>query len=540
MKDTFITPQLIQQIDSLINSLKTFSQKSDQPIDPKNYIFLQDFYRRFFSDRNKRSVEVESAEYKEIIAFANSQFPAMTLWNLCMDGRVLAVLLHGASAKVGSSIRTPAGIFHEFVRGKNGKYSLLENSNFASLLEKALRRSKTKKVYEVFDSHIGCAARNAEQLARGIKAKDSGLFADVMHKKIMGEAVVAFVKKYYKKLGTVVPLQTSFDPSNGFIFMGLETDRALAYARERGEEYTSEVLEELVKKGIIISAQGIVQNEQIQKLFNEHVFVLDWKKNYVHSTKMFWENIAAMKDTARPLFKEIIIGVYPHLVHESNSKNSELEERFILLLTNAYSGFLNNKYYEQDMHNLDDEVDRYLYGSHREEGVKVSEGGHPPYDISMFVVFSNDTKNLPGHIELASSLVRNNRYEGKVIDRSKTFTDPYEFSKAVVPVVVQVTIRDSIDDKEWIKLSKLSWSDLSQDWNLMSDKEFFHYMQKKGDINIAVANGINRLREKMAVLYDIDQPVSAHLIEQYKVAVPVVIGSNKRNYFIVPFVKLGY
>src|SRR5690606_36982889 len=102
----------------------------------KDYIFLKDFYLRFLADRNTRSDDVSSTEYAQIKKLANEQFPAVTLWNFCMDGRVLSVLSNGASAGVGSSVRVPGGILREFVYGDDGKLMLLENSNFAFIMRR--------------------------------------------------------------------------------------------------------------------------------------------------------------------------------------------------------------------------------------------------------------------------------------------------------------------------------------------------------------------------------------------------------------------
>jgi hypothetical protein len=44
----------------------------------------------------------------------------------------------------------------------------------------------------------------------------------------------------------------------------------------------------------------------------------------------------------------------------------------------------------------------------------------------------------------------------------------------------------------------------------------------------------------MAALYDPNIPLASRLIDQFKVALPTIIGKNRKNYFVVPFVKLGY
>lgn len=519
------------QVLTFIDQLEGYSRKQKRNYSEKNYQFLRDFYLRFFNDRNKRSAEVTSSHYESIKQLAVSQYPAPTLWDLCMDGRVLAILINGASAGVGSSVRVPGGILREFVRGTDGKMKLIEHSNFAKLLDRVFARFTTDTIYEVFDSHLGCAARKAEELAHGYDAEDSGLFADIVHKKEIAQAAEQYVLEKFNKKKKIVAIQTSFDPHSGYLYMALETDNALQFAREKGNVYTTAVLEELVQKGDILSAKVLVEDEEVTTCFKEHTFDLDWKGNYVVSAEKFWKNIADMKPLLSPYITKLLINIYPYLAKTKDGKD-ELEERAMLLLTNAYSGYLNNLQGKDGR--------QYPYGVHREEGVKVSEGGYPPYEISMFVVFSLDKKNLPANIELASSLVRNNRKEGRIIDRSKTYLSVKDFVMAPVPVVVQGLVRETVSEKEWEEASRIDWSDLPKNWDMMSAPDFYGYLQTKGNMSIAIANGINRLREKMTVLYDPDNPTSAHLIEQYKVALPVIVGKNRMNHFIVPFLKLGF
>ncbi|MDP3941751.1 MAG: hypothetical protein Q8Q49_05600 [bacterium] len=530
--------RLNAQVTLFITSLQEYNKKRQSRQPAENYRFLRDFYVRFFADRNKRATEIESTQYAEVKTLANMQFSAPTLWDLCMDGRVLAILVNGASSGVGSSLRVPGGILREFVRGTDGNLKLIESSNFAKLLERAFYRYGTDTIYEVFDSHIGCSARKAEELAHGYNALDSGLFADVVHKQEMGMATNDFVRRKFGHKKRAVTIQTSFDPHTGYIFMGLETKKALSYAEKHGKLFTTEILEDLLQSGTIISAAALAGGDKIGSIFQSHLFDLDWRGNYIESAKSFWKNIASMKKNVLPMITPQLIVMYPNL-NRSKEGREEIEERAVLFLTNAYSGFLNNKH-GYSLSGPHKSSEHYPYGVHREEGVKVSEGGYPPYAISMFVVFSLDKKNLPAHIELASTLVRNNRREGRVFDRSGTFKDPVRFSEAPVPVVIQGVVRDTVANQEWEEATQIDWSDLPSNWDSMNASDFYTYLQSKGQISIALANGINRLREKMTVLYDPDNPTSSHLVEHYKVALPVIVGKNRRNYFIVPFVKLGF
>ncbi len=526
---------LHKQIDQFISNLEAFNQKREFPRSSKDYTFLKNFYTSFFENRNERSEEIGSPEYAEVKKIANAQFPATTLWNLCMDGRVLAILINGATAGIGSSVRVPGGILREFVYGEDGKLTLLENSNFAFIMRRALKKFKTKKIFEVYDSHIGCAARKGEEMSQGKIPQDAGLLQDVLYKKQMAEATIQFVRKNFSESVNIIPIQTSFDPHTGYLYMGLETENALSFVQEKGGEFTEEVLKELVENNLIIYTEKLITDAELVGVFEKYSFVLDWKKNYVQSAKLFWNNINEFKNLVIPQIKNVLFEVYPHLKEDTKDAEEELLERAMLLLTNAYSGYLHNSgVIDEHEHH------KYPYGVHREEGIKVSEGGYPPYEISMFVVFSLDVKNLSANIELAAGLVRSNRREGRVVDRSQIFETVEEFAQAPVPIVVQEVVRDEIDDSEWEIVSQIDWKDLPSNWDTMSEKEFYNYIQRKSNMSIAMANGLNRLRERMAYLYDPEQPTSGRLVQQFKVALPVVVAANRMNYFIVPFTKLGF
>src|SRR5207302_513647 len=127
----------------------------------------------------------------------------------------------------------------------------------------------------------------------------------------------------------------------------------------------------------------------------------------------------------------------------------ELEERAILLLVNAFTGFLHKKFYKH-----------YPYAEHHEEGVVVAKGNNPPYEVSLFGESSLDMNNLPSNITLAASIVRNNRKVNRVVDVSGVFQDNNTFVAAPVGVLLQVKVLDEFPKEEWEKLLKINWSDL--------------------------------------------------------------------------------
>jgi hypothetical protein len=535
-----ITTRLTKQVDTYIDKLELYNDRSpnERRRAKGDYKFLRDFYLRFFTDRNLRAVAVLSPEYKEVAELARKQFPVSTYWNLCMDGRVKTVLTNGATAGVGASIRVPGGILREFVRGSDGKFKLLKTSNFALLLTQALNTSDRNTIAEIFDSHVGCAARGVEEEARGRALSDSGLLSDVLHKKEMLQAMEEFVREMYGGTKKVIAIQTSFDPHEGYLYMGLETEVAIAVAKSNAVrktedsgsmhrwEYGNDELDALVSSEKVISTKQLANNEVIAKIFDKYAFPPKWATDYVLSAKHFWESIASMSPDVLPVIHKKLLAIYPHLENKNNK--TELNERAMILLSSAFIYYI---------HNLDG---KYPYSEHREECIKISRGGYPPYEISAFVLLGSDEKNLSANIELSALLVRKNRTNGRVVDRSHTFQDKGIFSQAPIPLIVQEVLDVSLDYKEWDFLADISWEDLPDNWDALTDREFFSYLESKGDIHIKVAIGLNNLRRRMAILFDPDQVTAGRMVSHHKVAIPVMVDKNRINHFLVPFVKLGF
>lgn len=533
-----------QQIGQFLTLLEEYNAKRPSPRPREDYNFLRDFFPKFIDDNNKRIDEVESHEYKKALHLAQQQFPHKLFWVLCMDGRVLTILIYGGSAGIDDSIRVPGGILREFVRGRDGKFHLQKNTVYAQLLKRALDNSRTGAIAEIYDSHIGCAARKAEEASRGRYPADSGLFTDVLHKSQMLYAAWKFVQEEYKGAKRIFTIQTSFDPHTGFLYMGLATDDAIRYAKQHGNAFTQNVLRDLIKSGKIISAEEIAEDPAVKKLFMKYDFNLAWKTHYVESAQKFWQAVAAMKKDAFPLIKKELEAVFPHL-RDTNSKDvqEELELRAMLLLANAFSGYLENKHPEILAGEKGKKTrHQYAYGVHEEEGIKVTEGGYPPQHVSTFSVFSLIEKKLPSHLELAALLVRSNRLEGRVQDHSGNFTDPKEFTKAPIPVVMQEIIRDErLTETDWKAAEEIDWTDLASiNWDHMTYEEFDNYIESKGKIAQPIANAIIKLKRKMGIIFDAQRTISHHLVNHDQVVLPVLTDHTRRIHCVLPFIKLGF
>lgn len=539
---------LEDQVDSFIDLLQEYNKHRLMPRGDDDYAFLRDFFPRSIEDQNSRSEEVTSEKYQKVLHTAKKQFLHKPHWVLCVDGRVLLVLAYGATADIDNSVKIAGGMVREFVRGTDGKLFLRRQSNFAKLLEQALELSKTDAIIEVFDSHVACAARQVEEEGKGKYPDDSGLLADVHHKKQMVSATNSYVKKLFGSGKYALCIQTSFDPHTGFLYMGLETPGALQYANRRGRMYTKDILRQLVVDGIILSTHQMSEEPKIKKVLQRYDFSLTWKNAYVQSAVTYWKNVEKLREDLLPILKKKVLGVYPELSSKDKRAQEEVETRAFLLLLNLYCGFLENIHPEAESDSTSPEENgphrpyAYAYGVHEEEAVRISEGSFPPYKISSFPVFSLDEINLQTNIEHSCALVRMNRKEGRVIDRSKTFHDAVTFARAPVPATMQEIVRDErLTKEDWEMLQDVDWSDLPFiPWDTMRREEFEEYVAKKVKLPQTLIMGIQRLRQKMRDVWNPAQTISHHLVNQDEVILPMLTDRSRFIRTIIPFVKLGY
>jgi hypothetical protein len=475
--------------------------------------------------------------------------PMNTLAVMCMDGRVKMIHAFGFSADIGSAIRKPGGILKEFIRGKDGKLKLERGSTFAQQLESAMARGEGTA--EVFDSHYVCAARGREEKARGKSPSDGGLFSDVLHKKEMAEATKAYVAASHLDSRNLATIQTTFNPITGYMYMGLETDDAIEFARERAGKadpvFSKEVIEGLIAEGKIISTGALIDNPVVRAAFDEQFFAISWKDDYVNSAKNFWEGIASMRDSLLPIFKRGLTSIYPEFHSEDRVSRRELEERAMLLLSNTFNAYLHNRDHSEKeyLQMSDDDYEaqqHYVYDTHREEGIKVSRGGHPVYDIAMLVIDSEDKESMSSDVEFGGGIVRDNRALERITDSSGIYATPEAFAVAPVPVVVQEIISDPrITDREWEALHEIDWTGIENEpWDTWTTTEFERAVNKRGVVVGPILTGLDNLRMIMATLYNRRSPSSSHLLTHIKVALPIMCGPDRETHAVIPFVKLGY
>lgn len=566
--DQYVPEHLRQQLSGMMDLYRNYNDKlpSEYARSEADFKFLEAFYLGFIADRARRSAEIATPEYEATVEKANSLLPMSVFEVLCMDGRVKLVHTNGFTAGIGSAIRTPAGMLNEFIR-RDGTLVLDKNSNFSKQLFNKLDRYDN--VAEVFDSHWTCAARIGEEAATGSHPDDKGLLRDVITKKEMIQATKKMLAKNPDAIRNknIAFIQTTFNPFTGFMYMGLERDESIEFAKnlkrqkadesgddpreeEKYAEFTKEVLADLIGGGDIISTGALIEEDVVKSAFDSAAFDVDWQHDYVNSAEKYWNAIEQLKGDLLGHLEEKVVSLYPDLGNDDDASKKEREERAMLLLTNAFNGYLHNnshsetEYLQMDDHEYEEKT-VYPYGTHMEQGVKVSEGGHPPYDIMMFVVYNKDLENLPGWVELASGIVRNNRSRSSkpVKDPTRPNRTPDQVERLPVPIIVQEIIRNEekvkISDESWQNFESIVWDDLPKDWDTMGQDDFTDYLVSKGIGDVLLRKGIERTRRTMARLYEPQTKTAPHLKELFKTAIPIICDEDRVTHGIIPFAKVG-
>ncbi len=523
-KQTVLANQVNRFVDSLnfANNKRTILRPSE------DYEYLRSFFLRVIEDRNKRADEIDSDVLKQATAIAKRLLPYPTYLENCMDGRLFGPLL-GLYGHIGDVLSVAGGILYEFVRDENQNLRLMPHSNFGQMLSKYLNQHGVLDIVEILDSHVGCAARGAEEIARGKYPKDNGLLTDVLQKMEMGNAIREYVTTLYKDEKRVFPINISTDPRDGFMYMGLATPKAIGYAMAR-EGFTQEALDYLVENGTILSTRNLAYDPKIEKVFEKHFFSIDITHKYAESALLIWKRVELMYEELIPYIREKLLLIYPHIKRQP-LRQKELEERAIILLVNAFTGYLHKKIYPV-----------YPYAEHHEEGVLVSKGNNPPYEVSLFGESSLDMNNLPSNIDLASSIVRNNRKLDRVKDMSGLYKERDDFVAAPIGVFMEVKVLDELSPEQWDKLLKIDWTDLADiAWESMKDITFLNYLEDKdGTIPLCVVNAINKLRKRVSILYDMDEAIASRLIDHDIVVLPIIADVSRRVRFVIPFLKTGF
>jgi len=519
---SIIKPSTIEHFNSVQMKVNQFIDSYNgrrNVLTPKDIEFLKSLLDELVAERNYRADEIEDlAEATEI---ERELLPLPVYENHCIDGRTALVYTFGIVGKVRGVGATalPAGDMRECILSETGEMVIIPGSNLARMIDKSLEQNKT--ITQVLDSHLACAARKRWETARGNEWPDDGLMVDVLRKKKMGEAM----KNYSAGKGQVLPIQISFDVHNGFLHMGLETDPSLQAAKKAGG-FTKDVLTDLQKKGQIFSTENLAMSPHIQDLFRSAYEQFDPKPDlktlYKVTGIQFWKALKEMAPKILPFIKKSLAKIYPDM-----QDVAEIQQRAMLLLASAFSGFCNNA------------NGKYPYGEHEEAFISVTKRDFKPFKEYMaFAVASSDTQNVPGNVVFASEIVRTNRKVGRAQQHMDKYGSKEEFVKAPIAVMVKeiVDIEDDAQPIDWEKIEKIDWEFVRGiDWISMDSGEFQQHLIERGCFDMRIAKAADNLRKNMAALCNYNTESASEILEGRLIPFPVLVDQSRRFRVLIPF-----
>jgi hypothetical protein len=548
--------QLRSQTDSFLHRLEGHKTEGLARFSPEKLQFLRNFFGYFAETRNQRADAIDTPEYDEALAWINNPelFPYSTFSVDCIDGRVLPILVSGFIAKFGGALRLPAAQPKEFLIDQTGEPALRKDSNFARRLEDIYKKQDEggfgdDTIVQILDSHLGCAAR--QNMSPG--HSDKGLWVDVQQKRRMAKAMKKHVAETYPHK-RILPIQLSFDPADGSLYMGLERDEIFQKHGDDESFFDDKThLVSLATNDHILSSKTIAWNlsalsddpNPSLKPFNQFEFYppLDWRNNYVDSARQFWAYMTQMVNHGI-LEKDIIPRIQAvYKADFAQMDPHEVRTRAVILLASAFSYYLHNRNEQGILPELSGEKKNYYqYDIHKERSVTVGEGGYSPFPASQndpsgqvmdsFAVYSKDTDSLVSNVITAVSIVQSNRREKRISDSVRM----------PVPVIVKELVRNEFDDDQWKRLERFDFSDLPENWvkwdrNLLDD-----YMTKKEGIasHSPIINVIWKLMLKMQALYNPKTDLTQSLTDGDVVVFPTIADQDRRIRKVIPFTRNGF
>ncbi|MBI4175437.1 hypothetical protein HY523_02355 [Candidatus Berkelbacteria bacterium] len=539
-------PRTQTQIDTYMTALRRINDRrgSRRRSDVDRELAVLEFQlAHFLASRSERLDDLDSSEVQETIKLKNKLFPlGVPYLFLCLDGRVLAKLFAGLH---GHSVRLPAGDSKEIVgNDTDGTPFMPDHSNIARTIYRTLDSLDRDTLVEVLDSHYHCAARKAEEEERYVTTlPDYGRYYDVVRKKQMGAAIIEAVRARYGETKRIIIIQTGFNPETGYLKMGLERDEVLADAEVKTVGFTDTVVERLIREGKIISTEQLVHDpaaSDFRDTFSRYRFPINYQTDYRASTSRFWQAIQAMHQEGTLLVRleEKIAAIFPQ------SAADEQRERALLLLANAFNGYLHEQYQS------------YPYGEHDESVVVGTYSDLGPYDRIRAFSANPDDPNFCAHVVFAQKLIRANRetpdspdeptrqygrmslLEAEVIPR--LYPDRHGFARAPVWQIKFERYKTIPDDIEIIRTT--NWGDLADiNWRAMTDQEFGDYLETKlPNISRNSVETINRLRHRALRHYDLNQPTAPLLLEGQLTPLWILAGPDRRTLALLPFLTAGY
>ncbi|OGK17904.1 hypothetical protein A3G67_05050 [Candidatus Roizmanbacteria bacterium RIFCSPLOWO2_12_FULL_40_12] len=476
----------------------------------KRQAFLREFSNVFLTERLLRAEEISSSKVKSAVEVFEHWLPYHTYGVVCYDGRLGAAVIFGIPGGYGGFLRTKGGDLSHFDIGADGELVIDEGSNIGLLLKEVEEKEEGQSC-QVLDSHIGCAARARIEQKRGKAGlyDDGGLLKDVQRKK-------GFATSFEAK--GILPIQFSSDPHHGYGFMGLEREEAMNFAKTR-RGFTPEVRNELVKMEAVISTEDIA--DEHLKFFQNLIVHIDWESEYATSSYEFAQRLdLILKSEVYEEVRDKVVRVFGG-DSEDKLSDDEIQQRTVLIIANAFNGFLQNRSSEKG----------YSYDSHEEQCVVILEGGFGPYKVTKELPIAPGD-NFLGDTDFAQfEIIRGNRAERKTI---KDFTGVYhddEFLSAPVPVyllgIVKGRDAKEVDEHDWESVINIDWSNLPENWYDMEEEHFGIWLEDRGVTHAGMIRTINTLRDRFAKMCrrgDISRLVADGSLE----VIPVIVDQNRK------------
>lgn len=514
---------------------------------PEEDILLRTTCREVIDIRNKRAEEIASPEVRRAVKqardFMHGDSEGAVKTFSCSDGRLEVPLNWGIPDAQRKSIENPGAFVPDTVKAKDGSHVFVEGSKFKKLVASVVARNDT--TVQVIESHMGCAARKLKtEREKGIVPADQGLSLDVKEKKKLAGAFTSYQNEVNTllpddKKKRIIPIQTTYDPNTGFMYMGLEKKNVLGSVQE-GEGFTVDTLKELAVNMDIISTELMLDGKvrdgsgrTIRNIFEEYrVKDFNWDTNYSATASRFWDNMTEMAEKT-PLLEtidELVCWVFP----EADAK--ERSYRTKLLGMNAYNAFHEN-----------------VHKEHNESVIVISPGENGPYKKHNAFTISEEGKTLEkiiSSIDIGEGLIRSNRVSGRVSKPEYCSLSDTRYASSAVPVFVKSEVREDILTSEWVKFDTLLKHDrkdqdpqykkfIPDNWHEIESETFEKHIASF-DIADGIKGALVRLHTGMRELSRTDTTLHDRVLSRRLELVPVIGDKDTGIKAVVPFIYEGY
>lgn len=494
--------------------------------------YLIQIIAAYLVTRNRRSDDMLSSEVSTALSIENELYPwGAPRFSLCADGRTQTKLV---ASSHGGSIRTPAGDHADFLPDWSGGSFFLTEGQMAHDVLRWMARSG--RIAWVFDSHLGCAKRKemAEDM-HGVAGPDDGRKEDVVRKREISKALLRFAESIGQP-GTIMPIQVSYDPHNGFLYMGLERETVMTDPRVVKDGFTEYLLDELATEGAILSTRlWTLPCSFLYAIFSAHVFPIDYEADYRHSALEFWSNMRGFANQALPPIVAEVKRVFGDI------PDDETSQRAVLLLANAYTGFLLNM-----------REGGNPYTVHDEEMIAVTMGDRGPYmKVHAFCV-NPHSPNTAATLKFVEALIRENRRSGRVMSISGDLVRECfggisrDFIQCAVPVALFEVLDGDVEPDSLDILTRVDWSELVRtDWMAFGRNEFALYCRRKMpgvsmSFFLSVFEHLEHLRQTARSLFSPGLPITDDLLSGRLIPLWILRDHDRRMVTMLPFLAVGY